>query len=75
MWSFYCDIIFSLRLDLIWDNSSKLNVQMKPVEPLLDAGAQVQQMLTAECLDDYAGKFILKTLKKNDLIINFFILF
>lgn len=28
---------------------------MKPVEPLLEAGAQVQQMLTAECLDDYPG--------------------
>lgn len=46
---------FSLKLDLIWDNSTKLNVQMKPVEPLLEAGAQVQQLLTAECIDDYPG--------------------
>lgn len=30
---------------------------MKPVEPLLEAGAQVQQMLTAECLDDYIGNY------------------
>lgn len=32
----------------------KLNVQIKPVEPTLEAGAQIQQMLTAECVDDYA---------------------
>lgn len=41
---------------LVWpsENSLKLNVQIKPVEPTLEAGAQIQQMLTAECIDDYA---------------------
>lgn len=38
------------------ENALKLNVQIKPVEPTLEAGAQIQQMLTAECIDDYAGK-------------------
>lgn len=37
------------------ENAMKLNVQIKPVEPTLEAGAQIQQMLTAECIDDYAG--------------------
>uniref|UniRef100_A0A1B0BC94 AP-2 complex subunit alpha n=1 Tax=Glossina palpalis gambiensis TaxID=67801 RepID=A0A1B0BC94_9MUSC len=36
------------------DNALKLNVQMKPVEPTLEAGAQIQQLLTAECIEDYA---------------------
>ncbi|CAO1436867.1 unnamed protein product [Diamesa serratosioi] len=35
------------------DEGLKLNVQIKPVEPTLDAGAQIQQMLTAECVDSY----------------------
>ncbi|CAO1420725.1 unnamed protein product [Diamesa hyperborea] len=35
------------------DDGLKLNVQIKPVEPTLDAGAQIQQMLTAECVDSY----------------------
>lgn len=41
---------------LVWssENATKLNVQIKPVEPTLEAGAQIQQMLTAECIDDYA---------------------
>lgn len=40
---------------LVWsaDDSLKLNVQLKPVEPNLEAGAQIQQMMTAECIDDY----------------------
>ena len=28
---------------------------MKPVEPVLEAGAQIQQMINAECVDDYIG--------------------
>lgn len=35
------------------ENGLKLNVQIKPVEPTLEAGAQIQQMLTAECIDDF----------------------
>lgn len=40
------------------ENSLKLNVQIKPVEPTLEAGAQIQQMITAECIDDFAGNSI-----------------
>ncbi|KAK9497748.1 hypothetical protein O3M35_004412 [Rhynocoris fuscipes] len=32
---------------------SKLCVQIKPVESLLEAGAQIQQMINVECVDDY----------------------
>lgn len=38
------------------ENALKLNAQIKAVEPTLEAGAQIQQMLTAECIDDYTGK-------------------
>lgn len=38
------------------EDALKLNVQIKAVEPTLEAGAQIQQMITAECIDDYAGK-------------------
>lgn len=40
---------------LLWspDNALKLNVQLKPVEPVLEAGAQIQQQMKAECVDDY----------------------
>ena len=38
------------------EQSSKLSIQMKPVEPTLEAGAQIQQMLNAECIDDYTGE-------------------
>lgn len=37
------------------ENALKLNVQIKPIEPLLEAGAQIQQLITAECIDDYSG--------------------
>lgn len=42
---------------LLWadDQASKLSIQMKPVEPILEAGAQIQQMINAECVDDYTG--------------------
>ncbi|KAJ8986288.1 hypothetical protein NQ317_009998 [Molorchus minor] len=40
---------------LLWSDEQaiKLSVQMKPVEPVLEAGAQIQQMINAECVDDY----------------------
>lgn len=42
---------------LLWsdEQAAKLSVQMKSVEPLLEAGAQIQQMINAECIDDYTG--------------------
>uniref|UniRef100_U5EX15 AP-2 complex subunit alpha n=1 Tax=Corethrella appendiculata TaxID=1370023 RepID=U5EX15_9DIPT len=35
------------------EESTKLIVQIKPVEPTLEAGAQIQQLITAECVDSY----------------------
>ncbi|KAK9510906.1 hypothetical protein O3M35_005584 [Rhynocoris fuscipes] len=32
---------------------SKLSLQIKPVEPVLEAGAQIQQMVNVECVQDY----------------------
>ena len=39
------------------DISSKLNIQVKAVEPVLDAGAQIQQMVNAECIEDFVGEY------------------
>ncbi|XP_067623105.1 AP-2 complex subunit alpha [Eurosta solidaginis] len=36
------------------EDALKLNVQVKPVDPTLEGGAQIQQLLTAECIEDYA---------------------
>ena len=32
----------------------QLNVQTKPVEPLVEGGAQVQQVLNIECINDFS---------------------
>lgn len=42
------------------EESQKLNVQIKPVELTLDAGAQIQQLMTAECVDSFSGGFALE---------------
>lgn len=49
----------SFMPSLVWpeDQSPKLNIQMKQVEPTLEAGAQIQQMVNAECIDDYTGRY------------------
>ncbi|XP_015930610.1 AP-2 complex subunit alpha-2 [Parasteatoda tepidariorum] len=39
--------------------SHKINIQCKPVEPTIDAGAQVQQQLNVECIDDFNEKPVL----------------
>ncbi|XP_035206160.1 AP-2 complex subunit alpha-2-like, partial [Stegodyphus dumicola] len=39
--------------------SKKINIQCKPVEPTIDAGAQVQQQLNIECIDDFNEKPVL----------------
>lgn len=46
---------------LLWsdEQAAKLSIQMKPVEPVLEAGAQIQQMINAECIDDYTGTSLL----------------
>lgn len=40
---------------LVWptESATRLNVQLKPVEPTLEPGAQIQQQLKAECVEDY----------------------
>lgn len=38
------------------EEAKKLNVQIKAVDSTLDAGAQIQQMITAECVDSYSGE-------------------
>jgi len=37
--------------------ATKLLVQVKTVETTVDAGAQVQQTINMECIDDFTGKF------------------
>lgn len=46
--------------NLLWsdDQAAKMSIQMKPVEPTLEAGAQIQQLINAECIDDYTGKYV-----------------
>uniref|UniRef100_A0A6B2EK83 AP-2 complex subunit alpha n=1 Tax=Phlebotomus kandelakii TaxID=1109342 RepID=A0A6B2EK83_9DIPT len=39
---------------LQWPDCSRLSVQIKAVEPTLEAGAQIQQLLNAECIEDFA---------------------
>eukprot|EP00064_Thunnus_orientalis_P012488 superscaffoldBa00001922_g12523 len=39
---------------MILDNQPQLNVQTKPVEPLVEGGAQIQQVLNIECLTDFS---------------------
>ena len=43
-----CDVL------MVLDNRSQLNVQTKPVEPLVEGGAQIQQVLNIECLTDFS---------------------
>lgn len=49
--------LHSFQPQLSWseENQAKLAVQVKPVDPVLEAGAQIQQMINAECIDDYSG--------------------
>lgn len=44
---------FSATIQSPSDWVNKLNIQVKPVDMLLEAGAQIQQMVNAECVDDY----------------------
>lgn len=39
---------------MLLDNWLQLNVQTKPVEPLVEGGAQIQQVLNIECLTDFS---------------------
>ncbi|KAL1459862.1 hypothetical protein WDU94_011815 [Cyamophila willieti] len=44
---------FSVVLSNPVDWLNKMNTQIKPIEPILEAGAQIQQLVNAECIDDY----------------------
>ncbi|XP_055079583.1 AP-2 complex subunit alpha-2 isoform X2 [Periophthalmus magnuspinnatus] len=45
---------FSTTVSCPGELQSQLNVQSKPVEPLVEGGAQIQQVLNIECLSDFS---------------------
>ncbi|XP_056461044.1 AP-2 complex subunit alpha-2 isoform X4 [Gadus chalcogrammus] len=45
---------FSTTVSYPGELQSQLNVQTKPVEPLVEGGAQVQQVLNIECITDFS---------------------
>ncbi|XP_018553873.1 AP-2 complex subunit alpha-2 isoform X4 [Lates calcarifer] len=45
---------FTTTVSCPGDLQSQLNVQTKPVEPLVEGGAQIQQVLNIECLTDFS---------------------
>lgn len=58
MTNMQCCCAQNFNAAVVWsaELNTKLNVQAKKVEPVLEAGAQVQQLINAECVDDYPGK-------------------
>lgn len=50
-------VLLNFQPQLSWsdENQVKLAVQVKPVDTVLEAGAQIQQLINAECVDDYNG--------------------
>lgn len=44
---------FTATLHVPPELTGKLNVQAKPVEPVVERGAQIQQLVNAECVEDY----------------------
>lgn len=44
------EVMMMMLLLNLW---AQLNVQSKPVEPLVEGGAQIQQVLNIECLTDF----------------------
>nr|XP_057905193.1 AP-2 complex subunit alpha-2 isoform X1 [Doryrhamphus excisus]XP_057905196.1 AP-2 complex subunit alpha-2 isoform X1 [Doryrhamphus excisus]XP_057905198.1 AP-2 complex subunit alpha-2 isoform X1 [Doryrhamphus excisus] len=45
---------FTTTVNCPGELQSQLNVQTKPVEPLVEGGAQIQQVLNIECLTDFS---------------------
>uniref|UniRef100_A0A3B3ZYZ1 AP-2 complex subunit alpha n=1 Tax=Periophthalmus magnuspinnatus TaxID=409849 RepID=A0A3B3ZYZ1_9GOBI len=45
---------FSTTVSCPGELTPQLNVQSKPVEPLVEGGAQIQQVLNIECLSDFS---------------------
>ncbi|XP_060758324.1 AP-2 complex subunit alpha-2 isoform X2 [Neoarius graeffei] len=46
-------ISFTTTVSCPGELQSQLNVQLKPVDPLVEGGAQVQQVINIECLSDF----------------------
>ncbi|XP_051741448.1 AP-2 complex subunit alpha-2 isoform X3 [Ctenopharyngodon idella] len=46
-------VTFTTTVTCPGELQSQLNVQTKPVEPLIEGGAQVQQVINIECLSDF----------------------
>lgn len=46
-------VTFTTTVSCPGELQSQLNVQAKPVEPLIEGGAQVQQVINIECLGDF----------------------
>jgi hypothetical protein len=47
---------FNPIVSCVGDLATKLQLQVKPVDSTVDAGAQVQQIMTIECIEDFRGK-------------------
>lgn len=50
----------------VLDVQPQLNVQTKPVEPLVEGGAQIQQVLNIECLTDFSDAPLLNIKFRSD---------
>jgi len=48
---------FSSSIGSPGDLASKVVVQVKPVDTTVDAGAQIQQLVNVECVDEFVGEF------------------
>ena len=46
-------IVYSFFLIIFYEFSIELSIQAKPVDPIVEAGAQVQQQINLECIDDF----------------------
>lgn len=44
---------FTATLHIPPEMTGKLNLQAKPVEPVVEQGTQIQQLVNAECVEDY----------------------
>lgn len=49
----YCNLRVMCTIQIALNIQSQLNVQTKAVEPLVEGGAQIQQVLNIECLTDF----------------------
>ena len=49
-----CLFVFIVLWCFLTYCGAQLNVQTKPVEPLVEGGAQVQQVLNIECITDFS---------------------